>query len=68
MYEALNRTMQSQTKAFITQHKQKAEHSMTEVNVQNFLFYTLTNVQFFKNAQFFRSQLHFHLQARNCLT
>jgi len=44
MYEALNGTMQSQTKSCITKHKQKAEHSMTEVNVQNFLFCALTIV------------------------
>jgi len=43
-YEALNRTMQSQTTACSTKCQQKAEHSMTEVKVQNFLFCTLTAV------------------------
>jgi len=43
-YEALNGTVQSQTKACITKHKQKAEHSMTEVNVQNFLLCNLATV------------------------
>jgi len=43
-YEALNGTVQSQTKACITKRKQEAEHSMTEVNIQNFLLCTLTTV------------------------
>jgi hypothetical protein len=68
MYEALNGTVQSQTKACITKRKQEAEHSMTEVNIQNFLLCTLATVKFYKIAQFFRSQLHFRLHARKHLT